>query len=315
MFSHVAIAPTPACENLTPEREPADWIPCGSPTMTDRFDLTSPPADERTSAASPSPARSRRRFSRRIIAVAGVSAAAALSLAACGGSPVAAPKTTTTGQPTAPRSSVGSARTTAPSTAPTSSTSSTTAPTASSTTTTATTTAPGTHGPLASPPLPAAGAGFVAGHATAIGDSVMLDYQTALEQDVPGVTVDASVSRQWSAGETLVQQLKASGQLGAVVIIGLGTNGPISTTDFNTMMSLLSGASRVVFVNVHVDRTWQDPNNAVLAAGVARYPNAVLVDWNTLASQNAGWLYSTATHLPINGPGAQALAALVAGKA
>ncbi len=149
---------------------------------------------------------------------------------------------------------------------------------------------------------------------TAIGDSVMLDYQTALEQDVPGVTVDASVSRQWSAGETLVQQLKASGQLGAVVIIGLGTNGPISTTDFNTMMSQLSGASRVVFVNVHVDRTWQDPNNTVLAAGVARYPNAVLVDWNTLASQNPGWLYSTATHLPINGTGAQALAALVAGK-
>ena len=70
------------------------------------------------------------------------------------------------------------------------------------------------------------------------------------------------------------------------------------------MMSLLSGASRVVFVNVHVDRTWQDPNNTVLAAGVARDPNAVLVDWNTLASQNPGWLYSTATHLPINGPGA-----------
>jgi hypothetical protein len=306
MFSHVTIAPTPACENLTPAREPADWIPCGGPTMTDRFDLTSPPADEGTSATSPSPARSRRRFSRRIIAVAGVSAAA-LSLAACGGSPNAAPKTTTTGQPTTPRSSVGSARTT-PSTSPTSSTSSTTAPT------TTTTAAPGTHGPLTSPPLPGAGAGFVAGHVTAIGDSVMLDYQTALEQDVPGVTVDASVSRQWSAGETLVQQLKASGQLGAVVIIGLGTNGPISTTDFNTMMSLLSGASRVVFVNVHVDRTWQDPNNAVLAAGVARYPNAVLVDWNTLASQNSGWLYSTATHLPINGPGAQALAALVAGK-
>ena len=309
MFSHVTIAPIPACENLTPAREPADWIPCGGPTMTNRFDLTSPPADEGPSVATPSPARSRRRFSRRIIAVAGVSAAAALSLAACGSSPAAAPKTPTTGQPTAPRSSVGSARTTTPSTSsPTSSTSSTTAPT------TTTAAAPGTHGALTSPPLPAAGAGFVAGHVTAIGDSVMLDYQTALEQDVPGVTVDASVSRQWSAGKTLVQQLKASGQLGAVVIIGLGTNGPISTTDFNTMMSLLSGASRVVFVNVHVDRTWQDPNNTVLAAGVARYPNAVLVDWNTLAAQNTGWLYSTATHLPINGPGAQALAALVAGK-
>jgi hypothetical protein len=143
---------------------------------------------------------------------------------------------------------------------------------------------------------------------------VMLDYQTALEQDVPGIDVEAAVSRQWATGETLLQQAKAAGQLGAVVVVGLGTNGPITATDFDTMMSILSGASRVVFVNLYVDRTWQDPNNAVLAAGVAKYPNAVLADWNTLASQNPGWLYSTGTHLPINGPGAQALAALVASK-
>ena len=32
---------------------------------------------------------------------------------------------------------------------------------------------------------------------------------------------------------------------------------------------------RVVFVNIHVDQPWQDPNNAVLAAGAARYPNVV----------------------------------------
>ena len=37
--------------------------------------------------------------------------------------------------------------------------------------------------------------------------------------------------------------------------------------DFDAMMAILGGASRVVFVNVHVDRPWQDPNNAVLADG------------------------------------------------
>lgn len=170
------------------------------------------------------------------------------------------------------------------------------------------------HGPITSPPLPAPAPGFLAGHVTAIGDSVMLDYQTALEQDVPGIDVQAAVSRQWTTGETIVQQLQAAGQLGAVVVIGLGTNGPVTTTDFNAMMSLLSGASRVVFVNVFVDRPWQDPNNAVLAAGVAGHRNAVLADWNALASQHTTWLYPTQTHLPVGGPGAQALAALVASK-
>jgi hypothetical protein len=81
------------------------------------------------------------------------------------------------------------------------------------------------------------------------------------------------------------------------------------------MMVDLSGASRVVFVNVHVDRPWQDPNNTVLVRGVARYPNAVLVDWASLAAQNPQWFGGDGTHIAfIDGPGAQALAALVAAK-
>ncbi len=125
--------------------------------------------------------------------------------------------------------------------------------------------------PSTTTPLPVA-AGFVAGRVTAVGDSVMLDYQDPLQTDIPGVSVDASVSRQWSQGESIFRELKASGQLGSEVIVALGTNGPISDADFDTMMEILAGASRVVFVNVHVDRPWQDPNNATIAAGAARYP-------------------------------------------
>ena len=120
--------------------------------------------------------------------------------------------------------------------------------------------------------LPPPGPGFVAGRVTAVGDSVMLDYQDPLETDLPGIDVDAAVSRQWTNGEQVLQDLKASGQLGAEVIVGLGTNGPITDSDFDTMMQILSGASRVVFVNTHVDRPWQDPNNMVLANGATRYP-------------------------------------------
>ena len=178
-----------------------------------------------------------------------------------------------------------------------------------------TTTQPSTHGPVTSPPLPAPGPGFAADHVTAVGDSVMLDYQMDLEWDIPGVNVQAAVSRQWTTGLTVLQQAKSAGLLGAVVVVGLGTNGPITTAQFNSMMAVLSGASRVVFVNVYVDRAWQDSNNAVIAAGVHRYPNAVLADWYTLASQNPSWLYSTGTHLPIDGTGAQALAAMVAADA
>jgi hypothetical protein len=157
-----------------------------------------------------------------------------------------------------------------------------------------------------------AGPGFNAGHATAVGDSVMLDYQDPLQAAIPGIDVDAAVSRQWSDGEFILQTLKSDGQLGADVVVALGTNGPITDSDFDDMMSILGGASRVVFVNVHVDRPWQDPNNAVLANGAARYPNVVIADWATLAAQNPQWFGPDGTHLAIDGPGADALAALIA---
>ncbi|HXQ91078.1 MAG TPA: hypothetical protein VN768_05915 [Acidimicrobiales bacterium] len=142
----------------------------------------------------------------------------------------------------------------------------------------------------------------------------MIDAEQDLESCVPGITVDAAVSRQWSDGETVIRQVMAVPDPPAVVVIALGTNGPIVDADFDAMMSMLGGARRVVFVTVHVDRPWQDQVNTVLADGVARYPNAVLADWQGLAAQNPGWFYSDATHLPIGGPGAQALAGLIASK-
>jgi len=183
-------------------------------------------------------------------------------------------------------------------TRPTATTTST-APATTTTTTTTTTTRP-------------AGPGFDVGQVTAIGDSVMLDYQDPLQTSVPGINVNASVSRQWSEGESILQTLKADGQLGADVVVALGTNGPITDTDFDNMMAILGGASRVVFVNVHVDRPWQDPNNAVLANGAGRYPNVVVADWATLAAQNPQWFGADGTHLAIDGPGAHALAGLIA---
>lgn len=170
----------------------------------------------------------------------------------------------------------------------------------------------GSLGPLTSPPLPAPGPGFTPGLVTAVGDSVMIDAEPDLEQDIPGIQVNAAVSRQWVDGEQVLQQLESAGDLGAVVVVELGTNGPITSGDFTQMMAILAGASRVVLVTVHVDQPWQDEVNQVLETGAASYPRAVIADWNGLASQNPGWFYADGTHLPIGGPGAQALAALIA---
>ena len=68
----------------------------------------------------------------------------------------------------------------------------------------------------------------------------------------------------------------------------------------------------MVFVTVHVDRPWQDQVNQVLETGAESFPGVVVADWHSLGSANPGWFYSDDTHLPIGGPGAQALAQLIA---
>ncbi len=161
--------------------------------------------------------------------------------------------------------------------------------------------------------LPNPGNGFVAGHVTAIGDSVMLDAQPALEADIPGIDVEAAVSRQWDDGIALAQQLRSEDRLGAIVVIDLGTNGPVSLQQFTDMMNALSGASRVVFVTVHLpsDYTWANSVNATLEQGVPHYPRDRLADFNKLADENPQWFYSDGVHMPIGEAGAQAMAGLV----
>ena len=45
---------------------------------------------------------------------------------------------------------------------------------------------------------------------TAIGDSVMLGAKGALEAKIPGIHVDAAVSRQFGNGIDIIRQLKAT---------------------------------------------------------------------------------------------------------
>jgi hypothetical protein len=174
---------------------------------------------------------------------------------------------------------------------------------APSTTAAPTTTAPAT--------TTSTGVAAVPGPVTAVGDSIMIDMQPYLQTDIPGVSVDGVVSRQFETGIGVVQADRAAGTLGSVLVVELGTNGTVTSSDFDAMMQAAAGVKRVVFVNVNVPRPWEATDNAVLAAGVARYPGvAVLADWNALSSPHPEWFTPDQVHL--EPAGAQAMAALVA---
>jgi len=133
---------------------------------------------------------------------------------------------------------------------------------------------------------------------TAIGDSVMLGAQTSLRRFLGDrLQMDANVSRHFTEGLDVVRRLHDAGQLGDVVVVHLGTNGSIPEDQLDEMLRLLSGVQRVVLVNTRVDRPWEQPDNDAIAAAVPRYPNTVLLDWYSAASQHPEYLVQDGVHL------------------
>ena len=136
------------------------------------------------------------------------------------------------------------------------------------------------------------------GSVSAIGDSVMLGAVGGLQKDIQGLTVvDAEVGLQVYAATDILKARRATGQLGEVVIVHLGNNGTFTKEEFDQIMRILSGVDKVVFVNVKVPRTWEEPNNEVIAEGVGRYPNTVLLDWYSASADRPELFYSDGYHL------------------
>jgi peptidoglycan/LPS O-acetylase OafA/YrhL len=136
------------------------------------------------------------------------------------------------------------------------------------------------------------------GSVSAIGDSVMLGAIGGLQKDIQGLTViDAQVGLQVYTATDILKSRRASGQLGDVVVVHLGNNGTFTKGEFDQIMRTLSGVDKVLFVNLSVPRPWEEPNNQVIAEGVARYPNTVLVDWHSASADRPELFYKDGYHL------------------
>jgi hypothetical protein len=148
----------------------------------------------------------------------------------------------------------------------------------------------------------ATSSGMPVGRITAVGDSVMVGAAGELKRAIgKNLDIDAQVGRQASAVIDILRQRQAAGRLGEVVVIDIGNNGPLNAEQFDEMMRVLKNVRQVVFVSVKVPRSWEQPNNDVLAEGVRRYPNAELVDWHAASANRPELFANDGYHLQIEG--------------
>ncbi|MET0812974.1 MAG: acyltransferase family protein [Microbacterium sp.] len=114
---------------------------------------------------------------------------------------------------------------------------------------------------------------------TAVGDSVMLASAPGLFEELPGISVDAAVSRSSWAGPGILQSLADSGQLRPYVVLALGTNGPLDAGAMEQMAAITGPDRHLILVNAFAPRDWIPGVNADIAAFAASHPGVAVADW------------------------------------
>ncbi|TQL48905.1 peptidoglycan/LPS O-acetylase OafA/YrhL [Homoserinimonas aerilata] len=123
---------------------------------------------------------------------------------------------------------------------------------------------------------------------TAIGDSVMLASARSLQEEFPGIDIDATVSRQFSSAPELIRTRLEAGTLRPTVLLGLGTNGPIDREALAEVRKELGTEHQLVLVNVFAARSWTDGVNTALTSFAQQYRDVELANWrDSIAPQTS----------------------------
>lgn len=135
---------------------------------------------------------------------------------------------------------------------------------------------------------------------SAVGDSVMLASAPGLLERLPGIEVDAEVSRSIWAGPGILESLAANGRLRPFVVVALGTNGPVNAQSLERMADIVGPQRHLVLVNAYAPRDWIPGVNADLQAFADARRNVTVADWAGAISPHTDLLAGDHVH-----PGAQ----------
>ena len=131
---------------------------------------------------------------------------------------------------------------------------------------------------------------------TAVGDSVMLASAPELQKTFPGITIDAVVSRGMASAPRILSALAQAGTLRPVVVLGLGTNGPIGRGDLAAIENAIGPDRELILVNAFADRGWTPGVNAALSDFAARNRLVELANWHDAIAPHADVLGGDKIH-------------------
>lgn len=131
---------------------------------------------------------------------------------------------------------------------------------------------------------------------SAVGDSVMLASAGGLVERLPGIEVDAEVSRSMWAGPGIVDGLAAAGRLRPYVVVALGTNGAVDPGSLEQLADTVGTQRNLVLVNAYAPRDWIPGVNSELAAFAQAHRNVIVADWSAAIAPHEDLLAGDRIH-------------------
>ena len=131
---------------------------------------------------------------------------------------------------------------------------------------------------------------------TAIGDSVMVASAAALDVTLPGIYINAEVGRAMVNGLAVIQSLAARHELRRYVVVGLGTNGPVSAAQIRQLRHLTGPNRDLILVNTFGPMPWESSVNTVLDAAGRHTAHVSLADWHAAIAGHTSLLWPDRIH-------------------
>ena len=128
------------------------------------------------------------------------------------------------------------------------------------------------------------------------GDSVILGIRYLLDQNMPIGLINARVGRQASELISVLHRDKMQ-MKGAPVVINLGNNGALTSSDIASVFEELKDQPQIVVVNTAVPRTWRDRNDQLIEDFAKKFPQATVVDWKKISEGHPEYFAPDGVHL------------------
>ncbi|UDM32525.1 acyltransferase [Lentilactobacillus laojiaonis] len=133
---------------------------------------------------------------------------------------------------------------------------------------------------------------------TAIGDSILVNNGTDLQNVFQKVYISASIDYQMTKIKTELQHLRVEQHLSGIVLVDLGNSKACSKNQMEQLVQYIGKDQTIFWVNYHLpNKSNENRLNASINQIAEQHKNVHIIDWHTTSASHANWFLKDQLHL------------------